>query len=195
MFINRGTYKEYMAHLYNGILLSHKKNKIIPFTATWMVLETVITLSEVSYTKTCCCLNVESGKKKKKRYKWACVQNRNRVTDVEDKFMVIGAKGGGINWEIEIDLYTLVYIKWASQVALVVKNLPAKAGDTSLILGWGRSPGEGHGKPLQYSCLENPMDWGAWWATVHRIAQSQLWLKWCLVACTQPIDDICQKDN
>ena len=49
----------------------------------------------------------------------------------------------------------------SSQVALVVKNMPANAGDTrnaGLIPGWGRSPGEGHGKPLQYSYLENPMD-------------------------------------
>ena len=48
---------------------------------------------------------------------------------------------------------------------LVVKNLPANAGDlrdTGLIPEWGRSPGEGSGKPLQYSCLENPMDGGAW---------------------------------
>ena len=37
--------------------------------------------------------------------------------------------------------------------------------------GWGRSPGEGHGNPLQYSCLENPMGRGAWWATVHRIRE------------------------
>ena len=42
----------------------------------------------------------------------------------------------------------------------------------SLIPGLGRSPGEGHGDPLQYSCLENPMDRGAWWATVHRVAES-----------------------
>ena len=57
---------------------------------------------------------------------------------------------------------------WASQVLLVVKNLPARAGDrrdADLIPGLGRSPGEGHGNPLQYSCLENPMDIGAWWAT------------------------------
>ena len=50
----------------------------------------------------------------------------------------------------------------------VVKNLPAStkdAGDTSLIPGSGRSPGEGNGKPLQYSCLENPVDRGAWQAT------------------------------
>ena len=56
----------------------------------------------------------------------------------------------------------------ASQVALVVKNLPAKAGDTrdaGSVPGWGRSPGEGNGNPLQYSCLENPMDRGGWWAT------------------------------
>ena len=52
----------------------------------------------------------------------------------------------------------------APQVALVVKNLPANRGDardTGLILGWGRSPGRGHGNPLQYFCLEKPMDRGA----------------------------------
>ena len=54
-----------------------------------------------------------------------------------------------------------------------VKNPPANAGDMSSIPGLGRSPGEGNGKPLQYSCLENPMDGGAWWATVHGVAKSQ----------------------
>ena len=48
----------------------------------------------------------------------------------------------------------------------MVKNLPATAGDAGSIPGWGRSPGEGNGNPLQYSCLENPMDRGAWRATV-----------------------------
>ena len=43
-------------------------------------------------------------------------------------------------------------------------------------LGWGRSPGEGNGNPLQYSCLENPMDRGAWWATVKEVAKVQTWL-------------------
>ena len=54
---------------------------------------------------------------------------------------------------------------WASQAALVVKNPPASAGDirdVGLIPGLGRSPGGGHGNLLQYSCLENPMDKGAW---------------------------------
>ena len=46
------------------------------------------------------------------------------------------------------------------------------AGDPSLILGSGRSPGGGHSNPLQYSCLENPVERGAWWATVHRVARS-----------------------
>ena len=46
-------------------------------------------------------------------------------------------------------------------------------GDLGSILGSGRSPGEGNGSPLQYSCLENPMDGGAWWATVHEVAKSQ----------------------
>ena len=64
-----------------------------------------------------------------------------------------------------------------SQVALVVKNVPANAGDVrdkGSIPGSGRSPGRGHGNPLQYSCLENPMDRGAWWATVHRVAESDM---------------------
>ena len=54
---------------------------------------------------------------------------------------------------------------WASQEALVVQNLPASVGDVGWTPGSGRSPGEGHGNPLQYSCLENPMDRGAWRAT------------------------------
>ena len=65
---------------------------------------------------------------------------------------------------------------WASQEALVVKKPPTNAGDTrdvSLIPGSGRSPGGGHGNPLQYFCLENPMDGGAWEATVHGVAKSQ----------------------
>ena len=53
----------------------------------------------------------------------------------------------------------------------VVKNPPAIAGDTGSIPGSGRSPGGGNGNPLQYSCLENPLDRGAWWATVHGITK------------------------
>ena len=56
---------------------------------------------------------------------------------------------------------------------MVVKNLPAIAEDESLIPGLGRFPGAGNGNPLQYSCLENSMDRGAWWATVHGVAKSQ----------------------
>ena len=65
-------------------------------------------------------------------------------------------------------------------MALMVKNSPANAGDlrdTGLIPGSGRSPGGGHGNPLQYSCLENLMDRGAWWATVHGVAKCQTPLK------------------
>ena len=67
----------------------------------------------------------------------------------------------------------------ASQVAVVVKNMPANGDmrDVGLIPGWGRSHGEGNGNPLQYSCLENPIDRGVWWGTIHRVAQSQIQLK------------------
>ena len=63
----------------------------------------------------------------------------------------------------------------ASQVVLVVKNPLANIGDIrdmGSISGWGRSPARGHGNSLQYSCLGNPMDRGAWWATVHRVTQN-----------------------
>ena len=63
---------------------------------------------------------------------------------------------------------------------LVVKNLPANAGDirdTGLIPGSGRSTGGGHGNPLQYSWLENPMDREAWRAMVHGVTKSQIRLK------------------
>ena len=53
-----------------------------------------------------------------------------------------------------------------------VKASPCNAGDPSWIPGLGRSPGEGNGNLLQYSCLKNPMDGGAWWATVHGVAKS-----------------------
>ena len=62
-------------------------------------------------------------------------------------------------------------------MVLVVKNPPANAGDTGSIPGLGRPPGGGNGNPLQYSCLENPMDRGAWWATVHGVSMSQTRLK------------------
>ena len=64
----------------------------------------------------------------------------------------------------------------ASLTAQTVKNPPANAGDVrdrGLIPGLGRSPGGGHGNPLQYSCLENPMDRGNWQTTVLRVAKSQ----------------------
>jgi len=65
---------------------------------------------------------------------------------------------------------------WAFWVVLVVKNPLVNEGDlrdSNSIPGLGKSPGGGHGNPLQYSCLENPMDRGAWQATVHGVAKSQ----------------------
>ena len=56
------------------------------------------------------------------------------------------------------------------------KESACNAGDLGLNPGLGRSSGEGNGNPFQYSCLENPMDWGAWWATVHGVTRSQTWL-------------------
>ena len=56
------------------------------------------------------------------------------------------------------------------------KESACKVGDPGSIPGSGRSPGEGNGSPLQYSCLEDPMDRGTWWATVHGVSKNQTWL-------------------
>ena len=80
-------------------------------------------------------------------------------------------------------------------MAPVVKNPPASAGDirdVASIPGSGRSPAGGHGNPLQYSFLENPMDRGAWWAPIHRITKSQIWLKWLSMQCNQSFISIAQ---
>ena len=84
-------------------------------------------------------------------------------------------------WLIGINSFTPHYIPmWASQVVLVVKNPPANAEDirdAGSIPGSERPLGGGHGNPLQYSCLENPMDRGAWRATGHRVSKSRTRLK------------------
>ena len=74
---------------------------------------------------------------------------------------------------IYISNYFTVF--WASQLVLVLKNLPdnpEEVRDVGSIPGLRRSPGGGHGNPLQYPCQENPTDTGAWWTTVHRVANS-----------------------
>ena len=68
---------------------------------------------------------------------------------------------------------SLLLPTWVSLVAETMKNLPANAGNAGSIPGLGRSPRGGHGRPLQYSCLESPMDRGALQATVHGVSKSQ----------------------
>ena len=72
---------------------------------------------------------------------------------------------------------------WGFPVGSVVKYLPDNAGDTSSIPGSGASPAGGNGNPLRYSCLGNPMDRGAWHATVHKVAKS--WTQLGDWTCTQ----------
>ena len=79
------------------------------------------------------------------------------------------------SWLLQVDFCLIPQsASGAFQVVLVIKNLPANAGDlrcVGLISGWERSPGGGHRSPLQYSCLENPMDTGAWWTIVHGVTK------------------------
>ena len=71
-----------------------------------------------------------------------------------------------------------------------VKASASNAGDLGSIPGSGRSPGEGNGNPLQYSCLENPMDGGAWWATAHGVAKSRTRLSDCTFTFFQVREDV-----
>ena len=89
---------------------------------------------------------------------------------------------GSPGWGAQCEAWTSSFLRedlcncCPFQVVLVVKHLLANAGDirdVGLIPRSGRSPGRGHGNPLQYSCLENSMDRGAWWARVHSVAKSR----------------------
>ena len=92
---------------------------------------------------------------------------------------LLGTQNGAAIWKTTQRFLEKLKLKLLmTQVALVVKNPPADAGDvrdTGSIPGSGRSPGGEHGSPLQYSCLENPMDRGAWQATVHGVTKSRAW--------------------
>ena len=101
-----------------------------------------------------------------------------KVREVINK--VASLPASDVTWSTYSVLYCLLPHLWASQVALVVKNPPASSGnirDIDSVPQWGGFPRGGHGNPLQYFCLENPMDRGAWWATVHRVAKNWTRLK------------------
>ena len=76
-----------------------------------------------------------------------------------------------LKWFPSLAMFMNQFVLFAFQVAQQLKSLPANTGDAGLISGSGRCPGEGNGNPLQYSCLDNPMDRGAWWATVQDVAK------------------------
>ena len=85
--------------------------------------------------------------------------------------------------------FAWVPVMWGLPQWLSSKESARSAEDTGSIPGWGRSPGGGHGNPLQYSCLENPVDRGAWWATVHGVIKSQTQLKGPSPSCVMVFED------
>ena len=107
------------------------------------------------------------------------------VSCTEGRFFYLWVPGEAQHLRCIIILKISLYLPYssfeASQVALVVKNLPANAGDVrnvGSLPGLGRSSGGRHDSPLQYFCLENPMNRGAWWTILHGVAMSQIQLKW-----------------
>ena len=79
-------------------------------------------------------------------------------------------------WSLALLSFSFLFLfPYSLAGGLLVKNPPANAGDRGSMPGSGRSPGGRNSYPLQSSCLENPMDRGAWWATVHGVAKSQKW--------------------
>ena len=85
------------------------------------------------------------------------------------------ARSTGTNLDLQLVFKAKEGLLGASQVVLVIKNVPASAGDLrdkGLIPGLGRSPGGGHGNPLQYGCVQNAMDRGTWWAVVRKVRKS-----------------------
>ena len=140
-------------------------------------------------------LDVQAGFiKDRGRLGWGLITRKTKPWSETLKFLPyppspLGKERGTGNWinnpsclcgEASMKIPELWGPEGASQVALVVKILPAKAGDIrdrGMTPGSGRFPGGGHSNPFQYSCLENPMDRGAWLPTVHRVAKNCTWLK------------------
>ena len=120
--------------------------------------ESVTVCGEVQLTRVLC----EEVKMKKKTLPWT-------LSLQEVSFTTLWLT----SWTIFLNPKNNVLPRWLSG-----KESACDAGDAGSIPGWGRSPGGKHNNPFQYSCLENLMDWGAWQATVHRVAKSQTWLKW-----------------
>ena len=126
---------------------------------------------------------------------WVAISFSSRPSQSRDRTLVSHVAGRLLTvWATEVTLlvvWKLIVLHLTidgflctirtSQVALVVKNPPANSGDirdTASIPGLGRSPVGGHGNSLQFSCLENPMDRRALWATVYGVPKSWTWLKW-----------------
>ena len=93
-----------------------------------------------------------------------------KVNTILPKYEIIG---GNLSSSIQISYYKSLQRFEVSLVSLCGKESACSSGDLGSISGLGRSPGEGNGKPLQCSCLENPMDRGAWQATVHKVTKSR----------------------
>ena len=80
----------------------------------------------------------------------------------------------GMRFDFRSDCAPPMFLLWDLRIVHMFKNLPAMKGEPGSIPGFGRSPGKGNGNPLQYSCLENPMNRGAWWVTIHSgVSKSQ----------------------
>ena len=111
-----------------------------------------------------------AGTKQRKENTWSSDTERqlNSPWSSEKKYSAFGHSAGDDSSE---RTYEAVHVGFPG--GSVLKNPPASAVDTGLIPGLGKSPGEGHGNPLQYSCLENPMDRGAWRAAVCGATKSQ----------------------
>ena len=91
---------------------------------------------------------------------------------LEGEILATGPPGKSPLASFKMYLVSIYTCLWGFPGGSEVKASASDAGDLGLIPGSGRSPGEGNGNPLQYSCLENPMDRGPWWATVHGVAKS-----------------------
>ena len=154
-----------------------EKNEIMSFAATWKDLEIII-LCDVSQTKTNIIwysLYVDA----KKRYKGAYLQNGNRVTDIENKLMATGGKGRRINWEVEMDIYTMIY----------KMDFPGGASGKELACqcrkhkrwrfnAWVRKiPWRRAWQPTLFFLPAESMDRGAFRATDHWATQRWTWLK------------------